>query len=662
MSDLRVGLAVGNHELVGVVTGVEDSVLWDVTEDIDPKTLLSCEKPNPDTPAFRVGKEDLLNKRLRINCSGRIIHRPLWALLKHQKKVLWTNFSEKLTRLRDLGQLPRIVLDPPEETPPPGMIDDDLHQFLNRIAYAHVLDLDLDAELLREFATSPRYEVYYSWWQLALDTSWLTADFIVLEHRLLPYRRSLEGKALVLEYRPGIVNVKDDDTYVPGIDHQNSHEQFVAENPDLECHSRDARNFYYETEPTERALWLAHDPSSVFNQPLQEMTVSQANLDAKACREKRFQLLAGIVHDLYEYCKQPQRWEFSSHFWYEDGSTGRVPSYQLSIDIKTLYGSAPARRVPEANVYTRFGRVPRTSELNLHGPGLAYRPGRQQENQAPAEIINSFYRRVFGIRKAWQENRESLLRSVDILKKSGKLEDLQEAARRRALAERMGVFLTQQQLHELRVLIEWLYDRFNVPAELRKPTREQYPVAESRANDLKEELRKVMAQMELVEYELLLDHNHRQRQSLRQKLQQLVWRAKQLHQQQLDLADASQLELCSAHLKLGEEIEMRELEYLTDGLEDDIRQLLDPAHKDFNCDLPMAKLVYGKAGLANRLRELQARVEQVPYQERVQHLANLLEELQARYEFFETHSETFLDDLSYRQRRQLGLEIEDEHE
>lgn len=679
---------------VGTVTGIQDSHLWDVVplEEIDPKTLLACERPRLGCgPLFRYDKDDLADLHLRVEVPGKPrFYVPIKAVLKREGGIVGSNFAEKKLRqparlldwskswdyfslrpgspvnlrsarslvrtrlqcLRDLGNLPRFTFDHAlsYEQPPAGELDEETISFLDNVAHILVLDLNLDGDLIREMQEDDHFLVYFSFYQLALDTSWLTVDFLTLEHRLLPWRKSLKGHALVLEYREGTVNAaawlengRDDNT--PGIHYQMSHEQFVAQNPDINCHSREARNWYFEMDESERKQWLAYDEDSVFNQPFPNTAVSQLDLDAKSCRDLRHELLTSLFHEAYEWCR-----------------AGRAPKYSLIIKPENLFEQQTLVAKPQANVYGRFGKMIQTAESRFHGPGLVFVNRGGYTEQPPATIINTLFRRIFGVRKGWQEKIEGYLASAEQQKQSAKPDVRHQAAHSKALANRMGVFLTQTQLHEIRLLTEWLYNRFDVPMQLRRPTQEQHPVSESRVNDLAEVMRKVQAQIEVLEHELVVGTSYQQLAGARDMLRRLLHRARSLNQQQVNLAaeltNSPEFAKRLEGLKMeGESLEVVQLEAMADALEDDIRRLLDPGHQHFNCNLPMAQLIYGKARLHRRLHDLKERLHDVDQPERIRRLADMLQKLQLEYELYETRAECFLEDLPVRQRRQLGIEV-----
>ena len=655
------------------VTAVENSHAWDVStlQELDPNRLSAMERSarlgcgplayidkhgawrwrEPRcAELFKYTRRDLLNLLVELD-NGRDYVR-LGDILKHQNGVTGSNLKSQLTKLRDLGKLPRFIPGSYAHLPARNAEYDSL---MNYIQDATILSNEDFVELQEEFPKS-QFLVYHSWMELAQATSWAEVQEIMAAFNL---EGDLEDKVIVLQLK---ADVKDYDWVLKeetphGIFPQCYEEHFFHEFPDVP-HTADSRRFYYETEPLERNMWLGYTERSVYNQPLPEPVVSQANLDSKACRDLRFRLLVNIVHDVYEWCKTPHRWEFSPHFWYEDGACGRGKKYQLAIDLKTMRGSKTVK--PAVNVYTRYGQAARTAEISLHGPGIVYRPS-TDENLTPAEMINSFYRRVFGLRKGWNEKRESFLGLSRRLKQSKKAEERNKAAIYYAAAQKMGVFLTQEQLHVIRQLTEWLYDRFQVPEKQRLQVKEKYPVARTRLNDLQEEMRKVQADIEILEREITLESSRQQLQARQRRLQGLIRKAKQLNVQQLRLAKdlgPEEIQTLEELQVQQRELTVKELEHLTESLEEEIRALMDPGHKFFDCELPTAKQIYRKDRLEQRLQQLRARLAETE-DDRIVRLADMLNSLTMRYDFCATAQEVYIEDLPAVQRL-LGWEVDEQ--
>lgn len=663
------------HEVFGVgqVLAVEDSPFWDSVplSEVDLGKLLYVEKLGLNA-SKSCAKEALQHLLLCLQFPDAARYIPLGDVLKRRNGIVGANFPEVLVRLRDLGRLPRFRFSRAvsEERP----VDD---EFLRSVVSAAVLDLETDHDLIQELKADRRCCLFFSWEQLSEEVGEATVEVLAQKFQLYqtvparppwpawhpeepemwPVERlvNLQGKVLVLQYKEGLLDEEEDVYNASGIHPQMAHEQFVRENPDLLCHSRDARNFYFEVEPTERAQWLAYGEGSVFTESLPDFEVSQVNLDSKACRDLRHRLIVSVFHDLYEWCKNRQRWEFSRHFWYEDGTVS-VSRYKLAVDLKRLRGE-PVRKSLECNVYGRFGKVPRTTELNLHGPGLVYQVLDATELTTPGQAITDLYRRIFGVRKAWNERRDHYLSQAARLKNSSDPAVRRRAASFKAMANLMGAFLTQEQLEDVRKLTVWLYDRFQTPPAERVPTQ-KFPASPSRMNNLEEALRRIKAQIELLERELLIHHATRKARSFRRSLRKLLAQAKGLNRQQVELARLSPefAGLLPRYLQEGEALELQTLEVMADALEDDVRRLLDPAHPEFDVGLSTAKLIYGRNGLHRRLEDLRQRLQQAP--QPMEALAHMLAELEEKYDFCESRNTAFLEDLSPRQRRALGIETE----
>ena len=109
------------------------------------------------------------------------------------------------------------------------------------------------------------------------------------------------------------------------------------------------------------------------------------------------------------------------------------------------------------------------------------------------------------------------------------------------------------------------------------------------------------------------------------------------------------------------ELEAQRLELELDQLEDRVRRLLDPGHAEFDCDLPMAQLIYGKQRLAQQLAAVGERLQQLPVtNDHLLALGWLLEDLQQKYDLVSLEAQSSIEDLPRRTKLRLGLPCEEE--
>lgn len=669
--------------LVGKVTGIQESPVLYVVRNIDTSKLLACERqgsydgPSSPIAGGPLSMENFEPLRLRVEIPGQP-HQfvTVKSIIQRKNGIVGSNFGTQLRNWRDLKFLPRIV-DLPEATTEEGKAtNDDIYEFLNSIAHALVLDLDKDheAELARELKHDAAYILYPSWKALAKDTSWEAVRFLIRTHKLWEWKESLARKMLVLELNKNIKNteamLEEDDSNASLIHHQMAFEQFVQQFPNVH-HTRDAQSFYFETEPSERTSWIPYDPDSVFVKPISSNTVSHIHSDGKASRDMRHELILKMFHKISEKCKEHYygRWEFSKHFWMQEEVQPGVliPNWEMHVHMEELF-RAPQPVKPKANVYTRFGLAQRTSRNDTPGSGIRIVKLESDRYVSHSQAINSLYRQVFRTNKAWRDTRQGMLSKADSLKKSPSKEDRQKEAELREKAARMGVFLTQDQLHTVRVLTKWLYERFDVPQEERKQTEEKYAVSESRLNDIFEEGRKVEAKLELLMHELAISSrlsDLRNIQNLQGRLQHQakgnIYQQKQIIQNML--AEKPSNDLRDRLIQLAEredEVTMQQLETLADRLEQEVRTMMDPAYAEYNCELSTTKLILGKLGLHKRIQGLKEKLEAAPNPNRAEDIMNMLMHLEDRLEFCQASENVFLEDLPFKVKRQLGLEVEGE--
>ena len=672
----------GQHEaLIGKVTGIQKSNLLNTTDWVDQKTLLACERPSAKKsgPAMKLTKQDFEPLLLRVQVPGQPDQFvTIKAILNRKQNIIGSNFGLTLARWRDLRYLPRFEAAPVINKEESETSDADSFEFLQRVEHVVLLDLDKEheLELYHELAADPGYLVYHSWEELTRETSPLIADFIKIENRAA--EQDIQNVGIVLELSPDVVNcealLQPDAGHASLVYHQMEFEQFEAEFPQIH-HTRDSQNFYYETEPSERTTWLAYDPDSVFNAPMTNTNISYGHLNSKASRDLRFQLILRLFHSVLERCKHPQRcdvlahWDFSPHFWMEDNAERCwLPNWELSIHLSDL--TRPPQTIRRtANIYDRHGLVPQIlTDQDCNGPGIRATAIHGGQWLTPGEVINSLYRQIFRTNRAWRNTREGLLTRAKVLHQSHDQEDRRQEATLLEQADHMGVFLTQSQLHQVRVLTEYYYDRFQVPQEERRQTQEKFAVSESRLNDLAEESRRIQAKLDLIMHELTLTsdlEDIRNLQNLRQRLHHQI--EGNLGQQQQVLKHL--LAETPASKKLREQLTqiaeqqdqqmMEQMEALADRLEQDIRKIMDPAYAAFDCNLSTAQLIFGKQGLRRRLEQLKENLEQAPDPNRALVLSNMLINLEDRLEASQSAEIAFLEDLSFRTKRQLGLEIEE---
>jgi hypothetical protein len=580
-------------------------------------------------------------------------------------------------------------------------------EFLDDISAAQIMSSESlrENELLNEFKINPKYLVYESYHNLAQDIGWDVVHALVEKFNLYQIKANsyvfsphfwfhdttkipeltLPGQVLVMEYRPEIVDCsrweEEGDDWVAGITGEQDwlsckHE---LEQDGIEAITRDTQNWYYEQETTERQQWLMYEDHSLFNEPFPAERVSKFDMTSKECRQARMNLIVELFGEAIKWCE-----------------AGQYPRYWLKQDLKNLGQKLIAtesiqREIrPQTElflyafghtlfwtqescdelhqVYDRFGHQGKlNNQEEVFAPGLKVHIKETWQAGTPGQIISGLYSRIFGVRGAWERQRQEFLEQVDELRSLGDPGNFRLVGRAYNKAHLMGVFLTQEQLSEIRKLTRCLYDRFEVPQENRKDLVEQYPVSESRANDLAEEARKAQAKIELLIHELEVQATQGQARELRwllSKAQSLALYNKGREMEALKVLVSNNgfsVEL-KDRLKTTEmacqDLTVSRLETWADQLDDKVRRLLDPGHDAFNCDLPMARLIYGKQNLSQQLLKLQDELGQLEQNERTEHIADMLQNLGERYDLCSTFDTCYIEDLSWSKQRALGFERE----
>lgn len=545
----------------------------------------------------------------------------------------------KYHRLRALGRhLPHWPVDfTPEPFVEPN--SPECHHWREHLYdFADITLAELDPQDLQEMVLSHRFLIFSSWKQLWEATSGcfvnLVAEYLELAPK--PVRCYTElpdipaGQHLILQYKDHIKDYtplhERVDDYVPGIYLSSEHASFVRENQDLDCHSREARGWYWETDNRERELWLMDDARSLYNAPMGEEALggSQIVQDGKVARDERAKLVMDLVHYAYEWLKVPHRWQFSSHFWYEDGSI-LVPRFTIKLDLPSLRRSE-AYSLGKVLYYYRNTPV-YAREVVSAGPGCGLTleiDEKDMDITTPAALIREVWRQVFSIRRAWirQYNR---LRNWP--------ENSKRYLRAQTVYRLMGVFLTQEQLHHFRQAVTWLCDRFQIPASERPNIREDWTVSVNRVNDVAERCRRVLAEIEVLERQLEMKLTRQQLTVLGRLVQRLRHRAINMLDswwrtlaQHLDTQD---VEVALQILQLRREqkrLYVRQIQDKISELEDRLRRLADPSYPEFHSDLPTAAYVYGQERLGQIMERLDQEVKRVPIPALIQRLESLRQE------------------------------------